>query len=78
MSNGAISLYEAKKSGTFTVITVPEIGLLENLGVRTGTSVSLQNRYAFGGPVVLRVEGAYSVALGKDIASQITVEEAFS
>ena len=75
MASGAINLYEAKKNCDFTVVSTPDIGLLENLGVRSGASISLQNRYALGGPVVLRVEGAYSVALGKDIATQITVEE---
>jgi len=70
-----INLYEANKRGTFQVLSVPGIGLLENLGVRTGTQITLQNRFALGGPVLLRVEGAYSVALGKDIAKQITVQE---
>ncbi|MCL2201849.1 MAG: ferrous iron transport protein A [Oscillospiraceae bacterium] len=76
MDGGAINLYSAEKNNVFTVVSVPNIGLLENLGIRLGTTISLQNRYAFGGPVVLRVEDAYSVALGKDVASQITVKEA--
>jgi len=75
MGNKTANLYEAKKMGTFQVVSVPGIGLLENLGLRNGTQVTLQNRYGFGGPVLLRVEGAYSVALGKDIAKQITVQE---
>jgi len=69
------NLYEAKRKGTFQVVSVPGIGLLENLGLRAGTQVAVQNRYALGGPVLLRVEGTYSVALGKDIAQQITVQE---
>ena len=73
--NKTANLYEAKKMGAFQVVSVPGIGLLENLGLRSGTHVTLQNRYALGGPVLLRVEGAYSVALGKDIAQQITVQE---
>ena len=69
------NLYTAPKNGVFTVISVPNIDLLENLGVRVGASIAMQNRYALGGPVLLRVENAYSVALGKDIAQQITVKE---
>jgi Fe2+ transport system protein FeoA len=69
------NLYEAGKKGTFQVISAPEIGLLENLGLRTGTIIKIQNRYMLGGPVLLRVEDAYSVALGKDIAKQIQVQE---
>jgi len=73
-----VSLYEAKKSGTFQVASVPKIGLLENMGLRIGTKVTVQNRYALGGPVLLRVEGAYSIALGKDIAQQVAVKEVIS
>ena len=67
------SLYEAGKAGSFQVVSVPNIGLLENLGVRAGAQIRIQSRYAFGGPVLLCVEGAYSVAIGKDIAEQIEV-----
>ena len=70
-----VNLYQAKKCGNFLVASVPQIPLLESMGLRIGTQVTLQNRYALGGPVLLRVEGAYSVALGKDIAQQIAVKE---
>jgi len=76
MSDGTINLYDAKKNGAFTVVATPDIDLLTNLGVREGAGIFLQNRYAFGGPVVLLVEGAYCVAIGKDVAKQITVKEA--
>ena len=72
---GVVNLYKAKKQGSFQVVSVPEIVLLENLGLRTGIQITLQNRYTLGGPVLLRVEGAYSIALGKDIAQQIIVQE---
>jgi len=75
MGNKTVNLYNAKKTGSFQLVFVPSIGLLENLGLRAGTQVTLQNRYALGGPVLLRVEGAYSIALGKDIAEQISVQE---
>jgi len=66
-----INLYEARKNDAFKVTFVPDIRLLENLGIRVGTHVEIQTRYGLGGPVLLRVEDAYSVALGKDIAKQI-------
>jgi len=69
------NLYVADKNNRFQVTSVPDIGLLENMGVRSGTQVTVQNRYALGGPVLLRVEDAYSVALGKDIAIQIGVKK---
>jgi len=73
MGNGITNLYEAEKKGEFTVIAAPDTGLLESMGIRAGTQIRLQNRYAMGGPVLLRVEDAYSVAVGKDIAEQIEV-----
>jgi len=68
-----VNLYEANRGGTFQVASVPKIGLLENLGLRIDTQVTVQSRYALGGPVLLRVEGAFTVAIGKDIATQIAV-----
>lgn len=75
MLNKPANLYEARRMGTFQVVSVPDIRLLENMGLRTGTKITVQNRYALGGPVLLRVEGAYSVALGKDVAKKIEIKE---
>ena len=68
-----VNLYEAEKTQNFEVASVPKIGLLESIGLRIGTRICIKNRYAFGGPVLLRVEGAYDLALGKEIAQQIAV-----
>jgi len=69
----AVILYKANKNMFFQVTSVPDIGLLQNLGVRVGTKVKVQHRYALGGPVLLNIDDSFSVALGKDIATQITV-----
>jgi len=69
------NLYEGKVKGTFQVTSIPNIRLLENMGLRAGTQVTIQNRYSLGGPVLLRIEEAYSIALGKDIAKQISIRE---
>jgi len=69
------NLYEAQKNKRLHVVSVPNIGLLKNLGLRNGTEITIKNRYALGGPVLLRVEGTYSIAIGKDIATQIAVQE---
>jgi Fe2+ transport system protein FeoA len=73
--NTLTNLYETKRNGTFRVMSVPGIGLLKNLGLRKGTKVTVKNRYSLGGPVLLWVEDAFSVAIGKDIATQIAVVE---
>ena len=74
----SLSLYKAKKRGTFQVASVPQIQLLENMGLRAGTRITVQNRYGLDGPVLLRVEDSYNIALGKDIAQQISVKEAIT
>jgi len=73
-----INLYQGKKHASFQIASMPQIPLLENMGLHIGTNITLQNRYALGGPVLLRVEEAFSLALGKDIAQQITVNEVIS
>jgi len=75
LNNQPINLYKAKKRSNLQVASVPRIPLLESMGIRIGTQLTLQNRYALGGPVLLRVEDSYSIALGKDIAQQIAVKE---
>ena len=74
-NNQTANLYEVSDKCTFQVVSVPNIALLQNLGLRAGTQATLQNRYKLGGPVLLRVEDTYSIALGKDIAEQIAVRE---
>ena len=73
--NTNVNLYEAKKDIYFSIATVPNIGLLNSLGLRVGTRLSIKNRYPFGGPLLLNVEDAFSVAIGKDIATQIAVKK---
>lgn len=69
----SVNLYKANKNAVFQVEVVPDIGLLQNLGVRMGTKIKIMHRYALGGPVLLNIEDSFLIALGKDIASQITV-----
>lgn len=71
-----INLYQAKKDTPLYVTTVPSIGLLNNLGLRVGTQLYIKNRYPLGGPLLLQIEDSFSIAIGKDIATQIAVKEA--
>ncbi|MCL2578440.1 MAG: ferrous iron transport protein A [Oscillospiraceae bacterium] len=75
MSSAVLSLYDVQTSVPFTVASLPDIGLLGSLGLRVGTRIKVENRYALGGPVLLKVEDAFAVAIGKDIATQISVCE---
>ena len=68
-----ISLYRAKTGNTYDVVTIPEVELLKSLGIRQGSSVEMICRYPLGGPVLLRIEDSSTVAIGKDIASLVSV-----
>jgi Fe2+ transport system protein FeoA len=68
------NLYQSNRGDAFRISAVPNNGLLYNIGLRRGSSVRVLNRYGFGGPVLLRVENAFDVAVGKDIAKLIEVE----
>jgi len=70
-----INLYSAAKKGVFEVVSLPAVAQLGNLGLRVGTQVAVKTRYKLGGPVLLRVENDFVLAVGKDIATQIAVKE---
>ena len=70
-----IDLYEAAKNKTLQVVKIPDIGLMESLGLRPGTLLTIKNKYGFGGPVLLRIGETFTVAVGKDIAKQVVVKE---
>jgi len=70
-----INLYESTKAKTFEVLSTPDIKLLEHMGLREGVQVTVQNRYGLGGPILLRVEDSYTIALGKDLAKLVSVKE---
>lgn len=78
MTLSAINLYKSAKKQPLKVISTPKNNLLENMGLRVGSEVKIENRYAFGGPVLLRVEDSFVVAIGKDIATQIAVRRIVS
>jgi len=75
MNAKTINLYDSKRGKSFKIVSVANIALLESLGVRLGAQINVLNRYAFGGPVLLRVDDSYSIAIGKEIATQILVKE---
>ena len=70
-----MNLYQTKNNASYQVTAVPNIALLQNLGLRAGTQITVQNRYSLSGPILLRVNNSFSVALGKDVAKQIDVME---
>ena len=70
------NLYHAKLDSTYKVEFVPDIGLLNSLGIRRDVVIRVKNKYDLGGPVLLQIDTGV-VALGKDIAVQIMLQEVF-
>ena len=75
MTSTHLNLYDGKINRLMQIVAMPDISLLKSLGLRLGTSIKIQNRYSLGGPLLLRVEDSFSVAVGKDVAKQISVSE---
>lgn len=72
--HGKHSLYTAPENCRYTVADVPDVKILNSLGFYPGTVIHKKKRYRLGGPVLIR-RATREIALGKDIASAILVEE---
>src|SRR5690554_6441630 len=68
------SLYTVPDNSCYTVSDVPDVKILNSLGVYPGTVVFKKKRYRRGGPVLVNL-ATREIALGKDLASQILVKE---
>jgi len=64
-----VSLYDMSKNSCCRVVNIPNNTLLDSLGISKDAMIIVQNKYAFGGPVLLKVDTAL-VAIGKDIPSR--------
>jgi len=70
-----MSLCKCLKENIYIVDKSPDIYLLKVLGIRRGISFKVQSIHPFGGPIVIKV-GNRSIAISKDVASEILVREA--
>ncbi|MGI6168712.1 MAG: FeoA family protein [Christensenellales bacterium] len=68
------NLYRAPENKTYTVCSVPELGILASLGIYPGTVLRKTKKYHLGGPVLITL-ATRQLALGKDIAKDILVTE---
>lgn len=67
-------LYETANQKSYLIIKAPDLPLLSSLGIYEGSVVEKCNTYKHGGPVLLMIEKR-EVAVGRDIAMQIEVED---
>lgn len=75
MRNELQCLYSAPVDSHYIVTEVPNIKILDSLGIFPGTVLHKKQRYKFGGPVLIDLS-TREIALGKDIAASIKVKEA--
>lgn len=66
-------LYNAEDHQNYLVKSVPNLALLNTLGVFEGSKIMKKTTYSLGGPVLLDIDGR-EVAIGKDLAVAIEVE----
>lgn len=68
------SLYTVPDDCCYKVSEVPDVSLLDSLGIFPGTVVCKKKRFRFGGPVLVKL-ATREIALGKDVADAILVEK---
>lgn len=69
-----MELYNCTNDETYQVIAVPDMALLNNLGVFVGAKILKKTTYKMGGPVLVLINSR-EVAIGKDLATKIQVEK---
>ncbi|MDG5788038.1 FeoA family protein [Evansella sp. AB-P1] len=69
-----MSLYKYKGKNRFIIKEVPNNQLLTSLGVTVGLVTTIVSKMPLGGPILIHV-GKRQVALGKEIADHIIVDE---
>lgn len=69
-----MSLTELKTNQRCVIQKLPELKLLNSLGIREGTTVTVMSRQPLKGPLVVQL-GRRCIALGRDITDQIFVGE---
>lgn len=67
-------LSELKLNRRGIIKSLPQMKLLDSLGLREGTTIMILSRQPLNGPLVIQL-GRRSIALGRDISDQIHVDE---
>ena len=67
-------LYQGKKDYYYVIKELPDLQLLNILGVRKGIKIHIETKQPLGGPVVIKV-GNRNIAIAKTIAKQMHIEE---
>lgn len=69
------NLYQIDSCVSCIVQEVPDSTLLEGIGVFDGAVLKVGHRYSLGGPVAVSI-ATRNIAIGKDLATKILVQEA--
>lgn len=67
-------LSELKLNRRGIIKSLPQMKLLDSLGLREGTTIMILSRQPLNGPLVIQL-GRRSIALGRDISDHIHVDE---
>ncbi|MBU5485818.1 ferrous iron transport protein A [Clostridium sp. MSJ-11] len=69
-----MNLYDLKVSSNCEIGNIPEIPLLNSIGVRKGIRVEVVSKQPFSGPIVIKI-AKRNIAIAKEIANKIKVKE---
>lgn len=68
------NLYEVEREKSYRIQATPDMDQLESIGVISGSIVEKIRTYGGGGPTYIAL-GTRRIAIGKNIAKEIQVEE---
>ncbi|NLZ66136.1 MAG: ferrous iron transport protein A [Clostridiaceae bacterium] len=71
------NLYQMSDGSCGIVQSAPASKLLESIGVFEGVLLKVGHRYGLGGPVIVSI-GTRNIAIGKDTAKKILVQETYN
>lgn len=68
-----MELYSSNNDEWYTIVDIPDMAMLNPLGVFVGAKILKKHTYKMGGPVLISINSR-EVAIGKDLATKIQVE----
>lgn len=68
------NLYRVDDKKEYKIVEIPDSDMLESIGIIPGSIIWKEYTYGFGGPAYIKF-GTRNIAIGKDIAKFVRVEE---
>ena len=69
-----MNLSKVESNKVYKIISIPDVDMLESIGIRAGDTVIKKLTYPLGGPTIVEIDNR-EVAIGNKVAIRVAVEE---